>query len=534
MYDFNGLRIPFKSEFLTTTFRDERVVSYVDIQEAARRGLNVVPREMEWHIDGSYQVHDLYHPWDSLPSSFTGIAFKMYQSSGFRDAPCVELKASPAKIAQGHNVYGSENLELGVRNIMQALASALPDFAQMLDFDNAEFFRIDATYSVSLPNRDVLASTLESLSRVSNKYLRPSRQGQYETTLYFNKVTGKDGINTGRTTSLCIYSKEHEVEHQLKDLLGKARKEKTNRYDHVIAALDDERLQYFAMNRLRFEARICSRFFDKYQLPRRVTDLLEFVRGYEEQNGEGSFCRHLWKTAMADLLDALNGQTIHIIHDQKVRKLLHAAYDTVTSTGKLRTAKANRLFSFYRRLTHEGYSEVKRTMSTTGKSTFYNSVNALKAIGFSKAQLQNAHKKESLPLCSLLTFDFDAQRPGHYVEPKMPAEHLDYAEFLASISSDTALDDGSLNIERRLGIALTNLGLSAHYVEGLKAGRSIRLNGEQKLSLAMWPDGEVDLYVHDVGTPDPGEVESYRARLAHNRALRDKAAEKQGYAYPQN
>ena len=135
MYDFNGLRIYFKDEHLHTTFTNDRVVSYVDIKEAARRGLKIVPRDMTWHVDGSHQVHDLYHPWESLPSSFTGIAFKLYQSSGFREQPCIELKASPAKISQGHNVFGSESLELGVRNIFQALhtATILNQFAKRVN-----------------------------------------------------------------------------------------------------------------------------------------------------------------------------------------------------------------------------------------------------------------------------------------------------------------------------------------------------------------------------------------------------------------
>ncbi|ABN61688.1 phage/plasmid replication protein, II/X family [Shewanella baltica] len=519
MYDFNGLRIYFKDEHLHTTFTNERVFSYVDIEECARRGLKIVPRDMTWHLDGSCDVHDLYHPWESLPSSFTGIAFKLYQASGFREQPCIELKASPAKITQGHNVFGSESLELGVRSVFQALVSALPNFAHMLDFDTAEFFRIDSTFSIKLPNSDCLASALDSLSRVSNRYLRPSRDGDYETTIYFNKVRGEAGRNTGRSSSLCIYSKLDEVLHQLDELREKAKKEKTSRYDSVISALESESLQYFATNRLRFESRICARFFERHQLPTRVIDLLEFVRGYESENGKGSFCRFLWQTAMKDLLDAISGQVITVVHDSKVKKLLHSLYDTIDKNGKLRTAKTVRLFGFYRRLCTEGYAKVKRTMGTTGKSSFYNAVNDLLAAGFSKAQLQNLDKKETLPLVHLLEFDFNAQRPADYVEPVMPLAALDYREFLAVMSGSAAMQDEALTLDRRLAISLEGFGLPASYVEGLKAGRSIRLTGERSLSLALWEDGEFDL----VESVAENELQCIRDKLEFRRLSRDSA-----------
>lgn len=518
MYDFNGLRIYFKDEYLHTTFTNDRVVSYVDITEAARRGLKIVPRDMTWHVDGSHQVHDLYHPWESLPSSFTGIAFKLYQASGFREQPCIELKASPAKISQGHNVFGSDSLELGVRNIFQALVSALPDFAHMLDFDTAEFFRIDATFSLKLPTCDALASALDSLSKVSNRYLRPSRDGDYETTIYFNKVRGEAGRNTGRSSSLCIYSKLDEILHQIEDLEAKAKKEKTSRYNAVIQALKDDSLQYFATNRLRFEARICSRFFERHQLPTRVKSLLSFVKGFEQENGKGSFCRYLWTEAMKDLLEAIDGQKITVVHDQKVKKLLHSIYDTIDKNGKLRTAKSVRLFSFYRRLVTEGYAKVKRTMGTTGKSSFYNAVNALRDAGFSKAQLQNLDKKESLPLVHLFKFDFDAQRPDSYIEPRMPMPDLNYDEFISAISSNS-IPDGALTLDARVAIALQGFGLSDSFVDGLKAGRSIRLDGKRTLSLAVFGDGDFEL----VESVAEEELQRIRDKLEFRRLSRDSA-----------
>ncbi|MDE1093160.1 phage/plasmid replication protein, II/X family, partial [Klebsiella pneumoniae] len=93
----------------------------------------------------------------------TGIAFKVFQASGFKLEACVELKASPAKVMQGHNVYGSDSLRVSSTFILKSLKSALPDFSNMLDFTRIEVFRFDSTYSLQLDSPDVLQSALDSL-----------------------------------------------------------------------------------------------------------------------------------------------------------------------------------------------------------------------------------------------------------------------------------------------------------------------------------------------------------------------------------
>ena len=518
MYDFAAIRIFFKEEFLFTSFTRGELVSHLDMRECGLRGLKVLPREMTLHIDGNDECHDLYHPWDSLPSSFTGIAFKVYQSSGYLQQPFIEIKASPAKITQGHNVFGSDDLEQGVRAIYQSLKHALPDFSDMLNFDSAEFFRIDATYSIKLPNRDVLASVLDSLSRVSNRYLRPSRDGMYESTIYFNKV--RNNVNTGRTTSLCIYSKLDEIKFQLEDLQNKAKKEKTKAYDQVIQALSAPELQHFATDRLRFEARIATRFFDKHGISRNVNKLIAYVKGFESEKGQGAFCHWLWHEAMKDLLDAVSGQEITVIHDSKVKKLLHTAFDTIDSKGKLRTAKAVRLFGFYSRLVHEGHNRVKRTM---GRSSFYNSINDLRSIGFSKFELQNLDKEESLPLVHLIKFDFNQQRPASYIEPKLPCSELRFDEFVDMMNGIIPLSNELINPDLFIENALIEMGLTPAYINGLKAGREVRLNESESLSLALFDDGDFNLVVHE---PNGIDLEDYKNKLRDTRASFNRAVHK--------
>ncbi|MEC4724001.1 phage/plasmid replication protein, II/X family [Shewanella sp. D64] len=492
MNDFQALRIPFLDKHVLTTLSQDKFVSFVNMDDCAKAGLNVAPRSILRNDDGTYEIQDLMHPWDSIPSSYTGIAFKVYQGGGFRDCPCVELKASPAKLIQGHNVYGSESFELGVRTILRCLTSSLPEFSKMLDFEQAVLFRADATYSIQLPTSDCLASALDSIANFSNRYLRPSRDGDYETTIYFNRERGNS--NTGRASSLCIYSKLDEVIHQLMNLKAKQKKERTNIYDPVIEQLESDDLQNFATNRLRFESRCCVRMFERLGIPLLVKDLLSFISAYESEKGLGSFCRYIWEEAMKDMLSAIEGQEITVIHDAKVKKLLHTEYDTITKTGRLRKAKAVRLFGFYRRLCTEGYKKVKRTMGITGKSSFYSHCNMLMSVGMSKFQLQNLHKDETLPLVHLLKFDFDKQRPASYVEPEMPCANLSYSEFLvALVEPDIFENPDLLTPERRLAIQLDQLGLQSSFVSGLKAGRSVRLNESESLSLAFFDDGDFRL-----------------------------------------
>lgn len=56
--------------------------------------------------EGNVRHKVLNHPYSKLPTSFTEMAFKFFHEGYYY--PYVELKCSPAKILQGHNVYGSD------------------------------------------------------------------------------------------------------------------------------------------------------------------------------------------------------------------------------------------------------------------------------------------------------------------------------------------------------------------------------------------------------------------------------------------
>ncbi|MFA0125918.1 phage/plasmid replication protein, II/X family, partial [Vibrio sp. 10N.261.48.A2] len=109
MYDFLGFRIHFKDAYTTCTQVGEEYQFSIDMSDLSKRGL-LLEGSIDANEDGVEEISNRRHPWSSIPSSYTGIAFKVFQASGFRTEACVELKASPAKVMQGHNVFGSDCL----------------------------------------------------------------------------------------------------------------------------------------------------------------------------------------------------------------------------------------------------------------------------------------------------------------------------------------------------------------------------------------------------------------------------------------
>lgn len=490
MYDFLGLRIHFKDEFVTPIQVGDEWETHINFDDLIDRGLRL-DCSVDLDDEGNTSISSLRHPWESVPSSYTSIAMKVFQGSGFRPNACVELKCSPAKIMQGHNVYGSDSLLTCATAILDAFKRAMPRFCEMLDFQMTDVFRFDSTMSVQVDSRDQLQGALVALSKVSNKYLRPSRQGEFESTVYFNK--DKNNPNSGRTTSLIIYSKLDEVNYQCDALKKLKRKEKTNRYDRVIDELSSDSLKGFADNRLRFEARFMSRWFEKNNIPQNLFELIEYVRVFESAS-DSSFCLWAWRDAMKYLLDAIEGSTLSVVNDHKVMSLLHHLYDTVDSKGNTRKSKALRLFQVYDRLKHSTYEQVKNTMS---KSSFYRSITDLMAVGLSKEQLQNLHDDEHVPLGEVLTFDFDNQRPANYKEPVFDGIQTG-ADLLAHLTGSASRNVQVTELDK-IYDSLSQVGMPALYARALQAGKEVRINQDKSVSLVLWDDGSSDLVFHKPG-----------------------------------
>ncbi|EHU5192613.1 phage/plasmid replication protein, II/X family [Vibrio parahaemolyticus] len=413
MIDKLKISIPFKTEFTMTTYQAKsgEAVSYVDIKECSRRGVGLEAKTIFFTGEvgaDKYEVADLRHPFESLPTHFTGMAFKIYQGTRLR-SPCIELKASPAKILQGHNVYGPTSIEVGAIEMLMAFYNNYPDVYEMLDIQSATLDAIDATYSARVKTELQARQVIQQLKNVSNKQMRTAVRNEHETTVYFNK--------NSRHCDRKAYLKGPEFSRQLRDL--RALQEKGDHsYDRVIDVMSSPQLINYARHLVRFEAGAHRRYLDALEIPKNLFDAINYQKEYESTGR--NLIADIWTKAFTPLLEALEGQHMNIFNDEEVHSNLKKAYYRVTPKGNISYAKADKLFRFYRSLVSDGYYAVYQ--SFTSRATFSRQLNDLLAIGFSKAQLQNLQGNEKdnvVPLLQVIEIDFSQQHPADYVEPKV-------------------------------------------------------------------------------------------------------------------
>ena len=89
MLDFLRLAVPVFETYAKTLGNNHYLnVDLLDL------GLPCATRMVTKDDNGNISTGDLYSPYESLPSSFTDMAFKFYHN-GINTLPYVELKASP-------------------------------------------------------------------------------------------------------------------------------------------------------------------------------------------------------------------------------------------------------------------------------------------------------------------------------------------------------------------------------------------------------------------------------------------------------
>ncbi|MEV3814344.1 phage/plasmid replication protein, II/X family [Aeromonas allosaccharophila] len=534
MYDFWEIHIPFQQRYCTVQrigAGASDIVGVVDLEECGRRGLRLGSKRVDFSIDPEGKLHDLYHPWESIPSSFTDITCKLHQAQLNRSWPCIAIKGSPAKLLQGHNVFGPDCASTGILELIAAFTRALPRVAEMLDFGSAHIRRVDCTYSIQLPDSETMANCLSAIGQLSHRHMRPSKEADYASTIYFNRRS-QDQQDAGRCHVLVVYAKDYEMEHQLKNLQAAARKEKTSRYDSVIKAMQSPELKEFAQHRLRLEGRGFTRWFEKKQIPRNVWQFLSFVSEFEKREGM-SFCEWAWRDMFSDMMTALGDSKVQLTQDAKVQEKLRDSYGRCKQisnpdgsfTDKWNYTRADRLMMFYRSLATDGWDKVKRL---TASSSFYDSVKALMDVGVTKAQMQNLRAKKTVKLLHLIKVDFNNQRPTNYVEPVGTV--LDSAGDMSSIGSKfgkgfvQALGESREQLIAKEVSKVSGLPLdvAGSCVSHLIAGRPIRLNGDlggmggEQLHLAVFDDGTFELvrgnvtqYRADNKLPEPEQTPDY-------------------------
>lgn len=439
MIDFLKLSIPFKLKYMHENPCSPDVL-YIDLEQIAKlSGIRMAAYNVEFEIadandpsglhEGQRKVSvtGLKHPWDSVPSSFTGIAMKIYAGGKLR-CPCVEIKASPAKILQGHNVYGSDDLELCGFEMLCALWDSLPELADLLDLHGTELDWIDATFAATTPNQNTALQVITALKNIRSGQIRPTRKsGDYETSVYWNEES--------RHCERKAYLKLTELEDDLADLQRRVERFKNakvinanspsiqslKRWNELNPIVD--KLKEFAAGMVRFEARAKQRYLKEFGIPRNLFDAMNFQKNYE-LDGK-NLIADLWQKAFKDLFAAFEGSEMNVYDDLTIHEQLRLKFYSITKSGKTSYAKADRIFQFFRNVSAHGYEVVRDSYSS--RMSFWRMEQDLMAIGLGRSQLQQLTGQKAtsiVPLIKMINVDFSTQRPAWAPEIVTRYEHM--------------------------------------------------------------------------------------------------------------
>ena len=398
MLDHICINIPFESSFYSVDA--EGRYFFVDVDPHSLE-IPLASRSVNKNDDGTISASALFHPFESVPTHYTGMALKVFFDSAYE--PYVQIKASPAKLMQGHNVFGSDNIEQGAFEMLGFLDVAYPLLSRMLDVPKAWVSHIDVTYSARLKDQFTANKVLQFLSNVSNGQTRLSNK-RYDSTVYW-------GGQTSRLVNHKCYLKYDEFLAQFEEQkqLAKFNNKSALR---VVEVMSDIRLINWTVGLARFESRLKKRWLERNGIPTNLFELIKFQR----QNP--NLLQTLWTKATSSIFDALRGQSMKLTDDTSVLKAIESSEIVITKSGKASPTKVRNLFAMFCLIREKGMTEVR---TTYGKTQFYKHISDLIACGFSKAYLQNLHDEKAsniIPFMKLVEIDFNQQLPEWYEEPQ--------------------------------------------------------------------------------------------------------------------
>ncbi|HCU1850288.1 phage/plasmid replication protein, II/X family [Acinetobacter baumannii] len=393
MLDFMRLAIPIIPTYVRSL--DNHHWFNGDIRDY---GISAATRHVSKTDDGQTITGELYHPYESLPSDYTDMAVKFYTNT-MNTPPYVEIKASPLKLLQGHNVYGFESIELGSDHMLGMLLEAFPQLAPILDLPNTEVLHLDTTYLFRLPHQNMVQPTLDYMANLASGH-RKAREVKYD-----NYITWGNDSASVRPKA---YGKFEEVKSQLNKIQKKADKGCMRSKSLVIAM--NGALQ-FANAVLRLEARICKTYLTKNGYPSNLFQLIKL------QHEQPELLLRLWHVAFDPILKTMEGEYMNFASDDELEALLKSKLVTYTKKGNPSYTKAYNAFDFYRSLRIDGYKKVK---SRHLESRFYKRERELISCGISRSHLQNLHKNPNgkvIPFVRLFELKMADQLPPDYVQP---------------------------------------------------------------------------------------------------------------------
>lgn len=339
-----------------------------------------IPLEGSLTPDG--KIESLRHPWESIPSSHSGLAFKVFWFMDAADpTPFVELKASPAKLLQGHNCYGTDDLLSSFFVLLDVFCAAYPDVLGRLDESSWSVAEVDITYASWAESRMAARAFINALQNVSRGQTR-ARHG-YDGTAYFGK-------KNSRLKKIKVYDKAAEVNRWLES-------DKSGTRQQYITP----DLLRWVDGMVRWEVTLKTRWFERRGISTQIQNL------YKTWTPE-----KFWHEAMADIIGSLEGADMRKINDEEVLDALKSIFFRVSAkTGKISYAQALAAYRTYRAISREGWDIVRETMP---RRTFDRHVKMLTDCDISRGALQCQRGEgiaEVIPLVRYVHVDFGAQWP---------------------------------------------------------------------------------------------------------------------------
>lgn len=352
-----------------------KVFDFIEICKKENIKFDGYGMSFDFDGDGNWSVSGLNAPFEQLESSFSGIALKINHAPTI-GTPHIVLKASPAKLLLGHNIFGYDDIQSGVVIMLYTLIKKYPYLSQYIDFNQAEIRQLDINYSFRMRSKEDCLYLLDYLQNVSYKQTKANEveSNRFKETSYFGNKTSKHKF-------IRMYYKHDEV---IKTLQSKNKQQLNNVTKHQISVLSNPELIEFSKNLLRVEAALRKVWIEK----KFGSTLLSVVLARND-----IVISDLWMDAMSDLFKAVGDVTLKNQSDESIRENINKMFVTYNKkTGKPSLANANNIYAFYRLIVSDGYQSVK---DTTSKATFYRRVSDLESVGISRAQLQNYKSLDS-------------------------------------------------------------------------------------------------------------------------------------------
>lgn len=397
MLDHICINAPFESSFYSVDAEGRYFFVDIDLHTIE---IPLASRSVHKNDDGSISAAALFHPYESVPTHYTGMALKVFFDSGYE--PFVQIKASPAKLLQGHNVFGLDDIEQGAEEMIGFLHMAYPLLTKMLDWSRAWVSHIDVTYSAKLSDQTTAKKVLDFLANVSSGQTRLSNK-RFDSSVYW-------GGQTSRLVNHKCYLKHDEFISQFEELKQLAKKNDKSA-QRVVDVMSDSRLINWTVGLLRFESRLKKRWLERNGVPTNLYELIAF------QKANPDLLQTLWTKATHGIFDAMRGQTVKLINDESVLEAISNSPVVVTNSGKVSQTRIRNIYSTYCLVREHGLEKLAEMLP---KPTFYRHLSELCDCGFSKAFLQNLHDnkaKNVIPFMKLVEIDFSQQLPDWYESP---------------------------------------------------------------------------------------------------------------------